>query len=195
MGLSASQQDLFDHAKGALPRRLFTDPALHEFLQGCAVMFDAAKQTIDAWLKTQAFILTATGVWLDQHAKDRGLYRQSGESDAALAQRIRQYQDAITATVLKSVINAILAAAGVAGTCAIVELRRDRAFMATNAGTGRKVAYLSRGYRMGHSGRPNKIIVILPYGTGAATGAAVDDQMRARRAAGIAYARETRANP
>jgi hypothetical protein len=63
-----------------------------------------------------------------------------------------------------------------------------------NVADGYNRAYFSRGYRMVH-GRPNTIIVILPYGSGASTVVSVEEMLRQKKGAGIRYYVERRQNP
>lgn len=44
----------------------------------------------------KTYILEATGIWLEQHARDRATYRQPFEDDVALRDRLRNVQDAVT---------------------------------------------------------------------------------------------------
>lgn len=193
--LTPDQQALFRIAQGVLPRVLFqSDGARQEFLKGCAATFDHARAQIDTWLGVYTFITKSVGMWVDQHGKDRGIYRQAGEDDATLIARIRFYQDVVTPDAVASAINAVLAASGLPE-CALVELRRDGAHWGTFASTGRARFYWSRGYRYLHSGRPNKFVVILPYGTTPGIAAAVSDAIRLKKAGGIGYSIEVRTSP
>lgn len=194
MPLSTEQQSLFDHAKSALPRLLFGAIAsAREWLYAYAVLFDAVRSQGAAWLD-QTFIATATGRFLEQHAKDRGTSRRASESDATLRSRLYQVEDALTDPAIKIGVNAILAAAGVAGTCAIVDLRRDKAFLSPVPPTTTR-AFLSRGYRMSYANRPMGYVVILPYGTTAQTANAVSEYLRQFGPAGYYAIVERRLNP
>lgn len=61
------------------------------------------------------------------------------------------------------------------------------------AGSGKMDAYASRGFRVG--GQRPVIVLILPYGTTAATSAAVEEAIRQRKAAGVIVLIETRESP
>jgi hypothetical protein len=61
-------------------------------------------------------------------------------------------------------------------------------------GVGESRAFLSRGYRI-KSLRPRLFIIILPFGTTAATGAAISEYLRAHKAAGYAHKVEIRGVP
>lgn len=192
--MTQDERSLFDHAKRSLPRLLFAAPgAVQEWLQGFAAMFAAAKMAVDTWLGRYTFITKSPGPWLDARAWERGLRRQAGESDAALAARCRSFRDVVTLPALRAGINAILAVAGL-GPCAIVELRKDKAFTGRFTG-GHAMSYASRGYRTSHTGRPNVMVVILPYGTSDEVRAAVDDFLRITKAGGYGYQIEVRLNP
>lgn len=74
----------------------------------------------------------------------------------------------------------------------IVGLRRDRGFMHVS---GSSTAFLSRGYRMTNHGRPMSYIIILPFGTTAATALSVGEYLRKNGPAGFLYIVERRLNP
>lgn len=195
MPFSSTEQSLYDHAKAALPRFLFQkDGRADEWLGAFVKAFESARAQLALW-RSYAEILQATGVWLSQHALDRGTQRQSDESDATLRERLRTYPDALTRPILLATADAILVAAGVSGTSAMVELRRDRGFFVTDAGTGRKVAYMSRGYRVGSSSPPLHFIVILPYGTTDDVTASVTQKLNELKAAGYEASVEVRGVP
>lgn len=272
---SSQEQELFDWLKSSIPRWFFQDDASAGEIWGATVKsLQDVRAQVDDWL-TAVFILTAEDIWLNQHARDRGTSRQSGETDAVLRDRLRTIDDAVTPSAIAGAVDAILAASGVAGTSALVELRRDKAYFATrvspsgtgdsftksgttvtltdaghtfagtevglpitivgassggNNGTfaildvtgdhsityanasgvaeayagawkvesdldGRKVAYLSRGYRMSGSGRPSTMIVILPFGTTEATRLGVAEGLRLKKAGGFKALVERRVNP
>jgi hypothetical protein len=195
MAYTASEQALYDHARQSLPRFLFQSDSSPEELWGAYVkIFDAARtQTVD-WL-AQAYIKTATGVWLDQHARDRGTNRQLSETDAALRSRLVSVQDAVTYPALLARAQGIATAGGVPSPLvAMVELRRDKAYVNTG-GVGESMAFLERGYRVGGDSRPMIVIAILPYGTTAATGASVAEYLRLTKGAGYSVKVEIRTIP
>lgn len=189
--LSTEAQSLFDHAKNAVPRWLTRGPkAALEWLYAFATIWDTVRQMGQTWLDV-TYILKSFGANLDQHAKDRGTQRQSGEGDLALQQRLIQITDAVTEPALQASINALLAANSL-GTCAIVNLRRDRGHYHV---TGSSSAFASRGYRMTNATRPQGYVVILPYGTSAAIAKGVSDYLRQYGPGGFYYSVEVRANP
>jgi hypothetical protein len=57
------------------------------------------------------------------------------------------------------------------------------------------MCFASRGYRAGHPGRPHVLIVILPYGTPAATQRAIAEVMSSKSAAGKPTRIEVRQTP
>jgi hypothetical protein len=290
MAFSAEEQELYDWLKSSLPSWLFQDDDAAEEVWGAIVKgVQPVRAQVDSW-RDALEILLAEGVWLNQHARDRGTFRQASETDVALRSRLRTVEDAVTLPALEAAINAVLDATGVTADCAIVELRKDRAFFntytpigsgvaddftlvpgtttvqlngvvpspsgyevyrgstitiagatsAANNGTfpivgiandrieytnaagveegfagtwqvdsnadGRKVAYMSRGYRMtrqftadaasvSSARAAQSFIVILPYGTTAATALAVTEALRKKRAGGILVYVERRVNP
>lgn len=192
MPLSAEQQSLFDHARNSLPRFLTRGAgAVLEWLHGFTQIFDAARSQAADWLD-MSYISQATGRWLDQHARDRGTSRRDEEDDPTLRARIRQFEDLLTYPAMKAAVDAILAGAGVSGTCDIVMLRRDRGHFHT---VGLSRAFFGRGYRMANANRPMGYVVILPYGTTDATGQAVLEYLRQYGPAGYVYYVEIRQNP
>lgn len=207
MPLTADQQDLFDLAKEGLPSWWFQDETYsQEILQAYAVIIDDARQVIQTW-QQMSFLLQATGIWLDQHARDRGTFRQLNESDVALRDRLRNFADAVNVASVLAAANRALANQPITpptGYPAIVELRRDRAFSGTWSATpptppgsgyaSRKMAYLTRGYRIGGT-RGGGFIVILPYGTTAQTAASAAEEIRIKRAGGFPSFVERRVNP
>lgn len=131
MSLTPDEQSLYDFARNALPSWLKdTD----EFLVAAAKTFGLtlahAKDLMSQALITQAVGATSTTPdWLNQHARDRGTSRQQGEGDAALQERLRSTPDALTRAAILDAANAILTAAGVAGSAALLELPRDAAWI------------------------------------------------------------------
>lgn len=145
MSLTAQEQDLFDVAQRALPSWYAPPDAVNEQLCAKAKIMGQAEALDRDWLTKQAFILTAEGPtsttpdWLAQHALDRGTSRQNGESDAALAARLRTFDEDITPGGLLAAAQAAFVAAGGVGTAALLELPKDEAYAQINApqtGTG-----------------------------------------------------------
>jgi hypothetical protein len=102
-----------------------------ELLQAAAETLLAADDQTAFWID-RSFILDADGGppdWLNQHAKDRGTDRQFAESDGNLQERIRRVDDAIHPAVILDFVQAFLDEAEIAGTAAMVELRRDAAYL------------------------------------------------------------------
>lgn len=132
--LTPTEQELFDHAKAALPDWYADDERANEFLGACAKIFGPIKELAKDWLTKQTRILQASGPtsttpdWLNQHARDRGTTRQEGESDAALAERLRNVPDQITRPVLLDAVQKILAADGITDEAFMEELPRDGAY-------------------------------------------------------------------
>lgn len=124
-------EDFYRFGRDALPQWVKTRD---EFLLASAQVFATVKTDVIDYLFRQALITTADGAtsttpdWLQQHARDRGTSRQAGESNAALAQRLRTIPDALTRKALLDAANAALATAGIAGSAALLELPRDAAF-------------------------------------------------------------------
>lgn len=150
MALTAEQEKIASWIRGAVPKWFTSTPRAEEDIGALVLIFDAVRAQVAAW-REQGAILTADGPvlsggdivepdWLNQHAKDRNTHRQDGETDAALRERLRRYEDAVTVSALLSVVNAMLDAAGVtSNNYGLVELRRDKAYLTTRqriTGTG-----------------------------------------------------------
>ncbi len=288
---SITSEDFYKFGRDALPQWV---KERDEFLLSSARVMESVQEGSE-YLFSQALITQATGAtattpdWLQQHARDRGTSRQSGESDVALQQRLRTIPDALTRQALLDAANVVLAADGIAGTAALLELPRDSAFAGVftalsgtggtfvqasavseftpnalpwpvppfqdpsvtpavvwqlvisgaanpaNNGTftiarldgnatvvlnaagvsgvdpgvswkaqrldvtgnvtdGFHRAYAGRGYRAASS-RPARLIMILPYPTGAGTANSVREALRTKKAAGVAVTVERRLNP
>ena len=131
MALTDDEAELYRFGRDALPGWLKEDD---EFLTAAAKQFGAARALSD-YLFSQALIGTATGPdtgtpdWLAQHARDRATSRQANEGDPALRKRLQEIPDALTRAALLAAADAILAAAGVVGASALLELPRDAAWL------------------------------------------------------------------
>ncbi len=277
--LSTEEQALLDWLLSSIPRWLWMDDptrSAQEVWASTVKSLILGQRQGEDWIRA-TYILTAEGVWLNQHAKDRGTGRQADESDVALRERLRSYEDAVTNPFLLTLVQAILDAEGISGTAALLELRRDKAHFQTHTplggdgttpstftknggeitldtgvslsgyergelvtiasatsggndgsfpvirlygdtglvyenaagvtealgagttwqvdtnGNNRKTAYMGRGYRMA---RPRSaFIVILPYGSTAATAAAVREALRQKKGGGILVYVERRTSP
>jgi hypothetical protein len=180
--LSPQEQELYDLAKGSVPRFLFQKKsAPQEILGAAAKVFAAAKTQIASWF-SMTYIKDAVDFWEDQHAKDRGIRRQNGESTAALSARIRAYPDALTIPALLGVVNLILTAAGYPATASIVEARAAGAYYQDETLPSLQ-AYFGRGNRW--NSRRHNLIVFLPTGTDAATQAACFAALNKWKAGGV----------
>lgn len=165
MSLTAEDISYLNWALAALPR--WMNPG-DEFLHGAAKLFGSSVQPqIDYWI-TQTFITTATGAtlttpdWLNQHARDRGTSRQNGESDAALAARLRNTPDALTRLAILNAANLILQAAGISTPAAMIEQPRDSAHCGSfigDAGTGGTFASIGSAFAF----QPTVPFVAPPY--------------------------------
>lgn len=145
MALSTEEQDLLDFAMGGLPS-WFSDTDQRDLaIEGAlAKQLGAAWDVITYWF-SQTLIGEAVGAtaddpdWLQQHAVDRGTRRQAAENDTTLQLRLQKFPDALTRALLISVAQQLVDDAAVSGTVAMVELRRDRAYLTARApmsGTG-----------------------------------------------------------
>lgn len=130
MALTSDEQELYDFAKRSLPKHFFAESRAEEELHALVKTFDGARADIAA-LFVHTLVGTATGVWLNQHALDRGTDRQESEGDTDLRARILNVEDAITRGYIVDAAQAIIDNADppVTGTVYMVELRQWRAFL------------------------------------------------------------------
>ncbi len=138
--LTSKEQELFDLVKASIPSWVFQSPdAEQEIIAAAAKAMKLVWDQVDTWLSFTR-ILDATNEWLDQHAKDRGTRRQTDETDEALRQRLRVYEDAVTVASLNEVMESLLEADGITADGALLELRRYRAHLLTHAAIIQAVA-------------------------------------------------------
>ena len=200
MALTVNEQKLFDAARAALPAWFFSDDLnVQELLGGFAKIFGASLLQADGWADS-VFVLKATGAWLDQLARDRGTARQPNETDAALAIRLRQYQNMVTLPAISANIHALwVNLTGGGGTAPVfLELRTGRAFFGTQTASEpnptHKRAWLSRGNRMGSS-YESVLICILAYGMFEWQRQSIAEAIRQQKAGGVISIVELRIHP
>lgn len=110
MALTTQAQALFDQARNSIPRWLTSGRnAALEWLYGFAEIFEPIVTLAEDYL-SGTYIDTASGRWLDQHARDRDTTRRVDETDATLRERLRSLEDMITDPALQMGINTILGA-------------------------------------------------------------------------------------
>ena len=142
---SAEELALLGWLESSIPRWLWLDDQAQEAWAATVKSLRVVQDQIKGW-NDATFILSATDIWLNQHAKDRGTTRQNTETDAALQGRLRNPQDALTRATILNAVQTILTAQSIAGTPAMVELPRDCAALGTftaDTGTGGTVALVS----------------------------------------------------
>lgn len=126
------REQLVAHAQESLPRYWSKAPRTLEDLNAMAEVIAAGMVQADDWTR-QTYITHAEGKWLRQHAKDRGIYPQEGESEDALRARLQSVDDAVTRPAIIAGVQAILDDHSVTGALAVVDLRRDRGFFGSYA--------------------------------------------------------------
>lgn len=125
---------------------------------------------------------TATGLFLDAHAKDRGLRRQDGETDDQLRERLRTPPKAGTRSAILAAVQQIVGSAQVI----MIELPRDGAYYdrgedaAPAPSFNAKRAFFDRAARYG-AGR-GVVIVLIPESADAVE--SVSDALRTKVSAG-----------
>lgn len=184
------------HAKNAVLRYWSKADRPAEELEAMADQIVVAAGGVARHWLWLCYIENAEGAWLELHARDHGLSKQTDETDAQLRQRLRVPTDVVTRPALLAGVDAILAAAGVVGgTASMIELSRDpeAAWIGTSTGPA-IVSYIG----LAPSGpRPtarvwhkNSFIVVLPVGTPASVIASVQDYLRSSKGAGIRHSVE-----
>lgn len=113
MALNSDEQELYDWLRSSLPGWFFaSDDAPGELWEAVAKALNLVRQQVDSWLEA-LYILSAEGVWLNQHARDRDTFRQGSETDETLADRLRSIEDAVTPAAVELAVNKVLLAQGV----------------------------------------------------------------------------------
>lgn len=136
MAFTADEQELYDFGKKSVPRWLFGRERTEEEFNAFVKMFDTARANIAAQFD-QALITQATGAapgYLDQHAADRGTSRLTGETDAQLRDRLRNFQDEVTRPALLAAVQEILTRNSIAGAPYMMESRRDGVYLGSLTG-------------------------------------------------------------
>lgn len=173
-------------ARDTIPRDLGSVDLPAEQLRAFAAQAQAVRATARQWARG-AYLATASGPWIDLHARDRGERRQTGESGDDLRSRLRVPPDAATSPAILESVNQVLTSAGVSGSAELVRVPRDAGAFGSTA-TARSFA--SRGDRVWRNGRGH-LVVIVPPGTSDGTAASVARNVEAKRTAGSASHVET----
>ncbi len=138
-----TQDDLLEHARGAIPRHFSRPARPQEEMYAFAEIMETSHGVVEDWT-LQTYIEDCEGIWLDAHAEDRALRRQTDETNDQLRERLRRPpDDAVTRPALLTAVQALLEAAGVVVAPSMVEVRRDRGFFGTfttRSGTGGTIA-------------------------------------------------------
>ena len=161
-------EDLVRIYVGSTPRDVFTTALGEDIAYTLAEMFALAYTEIQR-LAAGSVVATATGLFLDLHARDRGLRRQEGETDAQLRERLKKPPLAGT---VPAILESVEAITGVS-TAIIVELPKQGAYY------DRGFCFDS-GLRFG--GGRGVVIVIIPASANAKN--AVSDAVRSKVSAG-----------
>lgn len=122
--------DLLAWLRSSIPKRLWQSAEGDIITRAIARGLVPAYKQLIFW-RDQTFISRSKGTYLDQHARDRGTWRQAAETDPPLRSRLRNPQDALTRPVLLDAIADILTAYSVAGTAHMIEMPRDGIHFAT----------------------------------------------------------------
>jgi hypothetical protein len=82
-------------------------PLLLALLSGFAAVYSRL-EVYGAFLRNQTFISLAEGSWLDEHARERGLERLSGEDDETLRARVQVFEERVTPPAILARANSLL---------------------------------------------------------------------------------------
>ncbi len=160
--------DLVVVYKGAVPRDLMASDIGVDIANVIAEVLVRANSEVER-LSAGAHLSTATGLFLDVHARDRGLRRQDGETDDMLRARLRKPPLAGTVPAIMEALEAIVGENNVI----IVELPRHSMYF------DREMC-MDRGIRAG--GGRGVVIALIPASADAVS--AVSDALRSKVSAG-----------
>lgn len=171
-------EDLVQVYRGSLPLDLTTDQIGVDIAYTIATMMSRSEEEITAYVNG-ARLSTATGLFLDQHARDRGLRRQDGETDDQLRDRLRTPPKAGTVTAITDAINQIL---GTDDELYLIELPKDSLYFdrAHKSVLNIRPMFLTRGSLMG--GGRGVVVALIPQSADALE--SVSDALRTKVSAG-----------
>ena len=161
-------EDLFQVYVGSVPPDMTATPYGQDVAYVIAEVMAVAEEEVSR-LSEGAKLSTATGLFLEQHAKDRGLRRQDGETEDQLRARLQKPPQAITVGAIKEAVIAIVEDPNVF----IIELPLRSAFYD-------RVTFFDRDSYFG--GGRGVVIVLIPASANAF--ASVVDAVRSKIAAG-----------
>lgn len=166
-------EDLIAVYKGSLPPDLMADPIARDIAEAVATVLAASEEEI-ARLAAGSQISTAVGAFLDQHAKDRGLRRQFGETDEQLRARLQRPPQAGTPSAIREALQLIVGDVDTFGPVILVELPKESAYF------DRLSFFFNRDDRFG-AGR-GVVIALIPTASDAL--ASCSDALRSKVSAG-----------
>lgn len=161
--------DLYRIYVGATPPDVTATPLGEDLGYVIAEVFSVAYSEIQR-LAAGSSLTTAIGAFLELHARDRGLRKQSNESDDQLRERLRKPPLAGTVPAIMAAVTGIV---GSFGNVIIVELPLSSAYYDRSS-------FYDRGERAG--GGRGVVIVLIPASANAKS--AVMDAVRSKVSAG-----------
>ena len=131
MALDADGLELLEVGQSAIPP-VFRDSArvqddLHALAAMAAKTIQVGRTMLDRVLVEEASVDAGGEDWLDLLAGDYGTGRQYGETNAVLRERMRTVPAGVIRSEVLALAQAIVDAASVSGTVAMVEMPRDQA--------------------------------------------------------------------
>lgn len=155
--------------RAGLPQDMADVGRSDEDVEAFCEILALSENQLSGWIR-QSSIATASGLWLDEHGKDRNVYRQSGEIDDPYRDRMIIPPTSGTSSSILEALQSLLNTDAVY----LIELPRQSCFL------DRKMGF-NRGHRMG--GGRGVVIALIPVGDIDST-PAVQDLLRARASAG-----------
>lgn len=166
--------DLFQVYRGSIPPEMTATDLGEDIGYALAAQMNLAKQEIER-LNAGANLSTSTGLFTDQHAKDRDLRRQEDEDDAPLIERLRHPPKAVTPSAILEALEAIV---GDAGPVYLIELPRDSAYADSPSW---EIGFFDRWHALAGP-RHSMVIALIPASAGVLSSA--QDALREKASAG-----------
>ena len=170
---------------GGIPSDVAKSEVGADVVNALATMFAMVENEVSRFAR-QSRIATASGLYLDLHARDRGLRRQDGETDDQLRERLRRPPLGGTVPAITEAVQEII---GDEGTVFVIEIPNqgmffDRySFIGNPTSTGfNGVSPFSGIFRNRLGGGRGVVVVLIPASAGAL--ASVTDAVRSKVSAG-----------
>lgn len=118
---SQTQQELYDKLRAWVPGWFFENPYYQDAVwEAIAIMWERLDLDI-AELEDETYICRALGKYIEEHAFERNLTRETGESDASLQDRTKNIVNQNNCPAIKNIVDSLLAV----GECTILEAQPE----------------------------------------------------------------------